>query len=263
MRLLNGIFFLLTLVFFTGGSAAMARNDYGLTLMAISMFGLGFASIIGCILSIVVQRRHITQIFEYALLAIVFFSLASRIIFIKIQYLEYLFSIASLAIAVIYIFNIRNVKDFASGRQLVRMLNTTYLSIVGYLLSLAMAPINLTLSTVFGISASVVLILSLVLRSSLKTVQYKGRELRVDEYLSSLPNQSMVLITFFIIASIYSAGVTFKIIPDIHSSKLPDGYYELVKQAESGEDIPVDGKFKFETYQEKMERFIENRGFEY
>jgi hypothetical protein len=39
-----------------------------------------------------------------------------------------------------------------------------------------------------------------------------------------------------------------ELVPELYSDEFPQSYFQLVKQAETGREVPVNGKFKHEVF---------------
>jgi hypothetical protein len=48
----------------------------------------------------------------------------------------------------------------------------------------------------------------------------------------------------------------FRIIPSIENTDKPKTYIELINQAETGKEKPVNGKYNHEIYKEAMDKFL-------
>lgn len=68
----------------------------------------------------------------------------------------------------------------------------------------------------------------------------------------------MVLLSLFVLFSAYMAFTKVNLIPKLYSDEFPQSYFELVNQAETGKEVPVNGKFKHELFKENYETFLKD-----
>jgi len=259
---IRSIYFVLFLLLITGGSAALAKNDYGVTLMAWSFLGYALTSAIAGIMSFIDRRQSIEHTIEYFALFIVFSIIGMRIILLRFAYVEILFSIAGLILVILYGKHLMNVRKGIGNKVLSYFLMLFYSSIVLYLLAMVLNPINKMSSEILALLGLIILVVAILTSFRIRSIIIKDKEVSLSKYLTKQPNNSMVILSLLVIYTIYSAAVITKVIPDIHSNNMPEGYYELVKKAEEGSDVKVDGKFEYQIYKEHLDRFYKNQGLE-
>jgi len=259
---IRSIYFVLFLLLITGGSAALAKNDYGVQLMAWSFVGYALTSALAGILSIFERRISIEQTIENFTLFVIFSIISMRIVLIRFPYVEIVFSIAGLILVILYGKHLIKVRNGIGNKVLSYFLMLFYGSIVLYLLALVLNPMNKLSSEILAILGLIILVIAILSSFRIRSIVIKEKEVSLSKYLTNLPNNSMVIISLLLIYTIYSATVMTKIIPDIHSNNMPEGYYELIKKAEAGTDLKVDGQFQYEIYKEHLDRFYKNQGLE-
>ena len=103
-------------------------------------------------------------------------------------------------------------------------------------------------------------ILALLTKFRIKSIIVKEKEVSLTKYLAVIPNRSFLLLSLFLLFTIYTAARVINFIPEIQSSTMPKGYYELVKEAENGKDIPLDGRYKYQEYRARIENFNRKQG---
>lgn len=69
-------------------------------------------------------------------------------------------------------------------------------------------------------------------------------------------DRSVVLITLFVLFTAYMGLTKFYILPKMYSDEYPQAYLELVKQAEAGQEEPINGKYKHEEFKELYDQFV-------
>jgi len=68
----------------------------------------------------------------------------------------------------------------------------------------------------------------------------------------------LLLISLFFIFFLYYGFTGIGTLPRIYSDEYPQAYFELVNNAETGKEAPVNGKYKHEEFKEKYDRFVKN-----
>ena len=263
MKRLNSIFFILFLLLITGGFAAIAQNTYGLQLVGWSIAGFSFFSLLGGLSAYTNSRYPKLLSFEYFTLAVLFAIAAMRIFLIRFPYVELIFSATGIVLVLIYLKHIAdNFRVLKSqNKKLFLTISLLYASIVLYSMALVINPFSNFVSEIAGFLGLITLLLALVFKVSIKSIIVKDKEVGLTKYLSLLPNRSYLLLSLFLLFTIYTAASLFDFIPEIQSSTMPKGYYELVKEAENGKDIEVNGRYRYQEYRERMENFNRKQGF--
>jgi hypothetical protein len=264
MKKLNSAYFILFLLVITGGFAAIARNSYGIEILGWSVVGFSFFSLVGGISALLSTRDPKLLAAEYFTLTVLFAIVAMRIFLIHFPYVELIFSITGAVIIVIYILQILNAYRSinAENHLYSTSLILLYSSIAIYALALVVNPTSIFISEILGLIGFAIFIGSFISTRRIKTIIVRDKEMKWTKYLSIQPNRAVLLISLFVMFTLYSGGNYFKVIPEIQSSSMPNGYYQLVKEAESGKDIPANGQYRYELYREHMEKFAKNQGLE-
>ena len=174
------------------------------------------------------------------------------------------FSSTGIILILIYLryisYNFGTLKN--QNKPLFLTLSLLYLSIATFTLAIVLNPISNFFSELAGFMGLVTFILALLSKFRIKSIIIKDKEVGLTKYLSTLPNRSYLLLSLFLLFTIYTAATLFNFIPDIQSSTMPKGYYELVKEAENGKDIAVNGRYRYQEYRERMENFNRKQGFD-
>lgn len=262
MKKLNSFFFILYLLLITGGFAAIAQNSYGITILGWSTAAFAFLCSLGAIFSSTKSNIPRISIFEYIAIAIIFAIASLRVFLIHFIYVEVIFSIAATILVLVYLFYIVRINKTLKNdnRQLFISLALFYSSIAIFTLSLTLNPVSNYYSEIAGFVGFSIFILAVLSTFRIKSITSKGSEISITKYLSIQPNRATLLLSLYLLLTVYSAATLFKIIPGIQSSKMPKGYYELVKNAENGVELPEDGQYKYQLFKERMEVFMEKQG---
>jgi len=262
MKKLNSFFFILYLLLITGGFAAIAQNSYGITILGWSTAAFAFLCSLGAIFSSTKSNIPRISILEYVALAIIFAIASLRVFLIHFVYVEVIFSMAATMLAIVYLRYIIHIYNTLKNenRQLFVSLALFYACITIFTLSLALNPISNFFSQIAGFIGVITFIMAVLSAFRIKSITAKGSEISITKYLSIQANSAMLLLSLYLLLTVYSATTLFNIIPGIHSSKMPKGYYELVKSAENGTDLQEDGKYTYQLYKERMEHFMKKQG---
>lgn len=253
----NSIYFLLYLLLITGGSAAMAKNEYGITLLAISFTGFALTGLYEAVSSLSNHRKNSWQKIELCVLFIVFALIVLRINLIQFPYVEIVFTLSIILLALVYLTYLLKLRKGLGNKRLSYFLGSYYLAILVFLLALAINPLSGDIAQAINWLALVCVVTSIFLAVRVRSIVVRDKEVSLARFLGQTNNRSVLLLALFTLFGIYQVFVRSNFLPDIHSSKLPDGYYELVdKAADSGNE----SELKYQVYKEKMEAFMKNRG---
>jgi hypothetical protein len=263
-QVLQSLFIALILA---GLSAMMAKNGYGYTLMGLSCFGLAalyFAQIIWKVIEDFsgMEKKEIPGILELLLLAILISLFGFRAFYINVPFSDLIFiSVCGLLIVVYSLMAAGTINTAKKENPAVAgSILFFFSSLILFLLSLGTRIFNPYLSAVIGalgILASVPFLFSLLRQ---KRYNYSGRSITLLQFIVSSRNKVGMLFLFFMFSGIYMGLSNFKIIPAIENADKPPTYIELINQAESGKEKPVNGKYQHEIYKEAMDKFLQRHG---
>jgi hypothetical protein len=194
-------------------------------------------------------------------LAVLAAILTMRVFYIRIQFVEIAFGAAGFVLIVIYgIKLIRLWKSINDRSKLLALLIAMfYGSIVLYLISMVTVPFLPQLAEPTGGLAFALLIGFFVVSMVRKDILLEGEKTSGMSYVKKLKDRSLVLVALFLLFTAYMGLTKVGAIPKIYSDQYPQAYFELVEQAESGKEKPVDGKFKHEEFKEMYDRFVSRK----
>jgi len=250
-----------------GLSAMMAKNGYGYTLMGLSCFGLAalyFAQIIWKVIEDFsgMEKKDISGISELLLLAILISLFGFRAFYINVPFSDIIF--VSVCVLLIVVYSLIATGTFIAAKNenpvLAGIIAFFFSSLLLFLLSLGSRIFNVSLSAIagaFGFLVSVPFIIA-VLRQ--KKYDYSGKSITLFQFIATARNKAGMLFLFFIFSGVYMGLSNFKIIPAIENADKPPAYIEMINQAESGKDIPVNGKYNHEVCKEAMDKFLARHG---
>ena len=250
-----------------GMFAVMAQNSYGFNLMGMSCFGLALLYFIQVIWKVIedfssLEKKDIISISELLLLSFLTMLFGFRAFYINLPYSDIIFITLCTFLIVVYFIIASGIYIVAKkdNRPLAKQIMYFYSSILIFLLSLATRIINPTLSAVIGalgFFASVPFFVSLMRQ---KHYDYSGKSITLFQFIIGSRNKAGMLFLFFIFSGVYIGLSGLNIIPAIGNADKPATYIELINQAETGKEKPVNGKYKHEIYKEQMDKFLARHG---
>jgi hypothetical protein len=75
--------------------------------------------------------------------------------------------------------------------------------------------------------------------------------------IAGFKDRLYLLLSIFIILSLYFGLSGAGILPKLYSNKFPQAYFELVNNAETGKEKPVNGEFKYQEFKKSYDQFVE------
>jgi hypothetical protein len=247
--------------------AVMAQNSYGFPLMGVSCFGLALLYFLQAGWKAIedyssLDKKDITAVSELLLLAFLSLLFGFRAFYINLPFSDIIFTAICSLLIIVYLIIASYILNATKSEnpELAGTLIFFYSSILIFLLSLGLRIINPSLSAAagaLGIMASLPFIISL-LRN--RKYEYSGKSVTLLQFILASRNKAGMLFLFFIFSAVYVGLSNFKVIPSIENADKPKTYIELINQAETGKEKPVNGKFKHEIYKEAMDKFVERHG---
>ncbi len=254
------VYYLLCVLLILGAFAAMAQNSYGLTLLGAvaGFFALVFLIQLVSRVDVIKQHRDYLGLLEYISLILISAILCLRVFYIRFVFVEEIFILAGLLLVIT--FSIRSVRNFRAVRVHHRMLAWTvlllHLSIIGYIMSMVLAPLYPRFSEPAGIAAFSLLIVfafSAILHGK---ILIEGEKQTIFEYVNRFRDHTILLVAIFLIFTGYMGLTKIGVVPKMYTDEYPQAYFDLVKRAETGIESPVNGKYKHEEFKEMYERFV-------
>lgn len=248
-----------------GAFASMAQNSYGAIILGLVSTSFSLIFFVQLI-STFSLKDHVSKfrVIELACLFLIAGILAMRVFYIRFQFIEVIFGVAGLLLAVVYTQSMA--KAYASvkfeSKRLTFLMLSFYGSIVLYLISMVTVPFISSVSEPVGFIAFVLLISFAVTGFLSKNILSKGVRISGLQLITRLKDNSTVLASLFLLFTLYMGFSKIGFIPPMYADEFPQRYYELVNQAETGKEKPINGKFKHEEFKEKYDRFVERAAVE-
>lgn len=258
MRRLNPIFYILFLLIITGAFAAFAQNNYGIDILVWTVAAFSVLCVVAAIITLISRKRNLIAGLEFILLAGIFSIVALRILLIYFQNVELLFAILSVALAGIYVYHLVNMPRIDNSARRTTFL--FYSGIILFTITLAINAFSSVTADVTGTLGFIFFVVGFIIARRIKEVNFNGRDISIVRFLTLQPNQSILLVSLFVMLSIYTAGNKIDLFPEIHSTAMPEGYYKLVEHDEANAKVQSGTTQDYQLYQNKLESFIKKYG---
>ena len=181
-----------------------------------------------------------------------------RVFYIHFNYVEVIFGAAAFVLAIIYLrkMMLRSRYFRAKNKLLALFIIIFHLSIVLFLISLALAPFFPVIAEVIGVGSFALLLIFIIAGLSKKNLLVEGELLSAFQVVRQYKGHSVILITLIVMFSFYLGFNKLGILPGIYSDEYPRAYFELVDKATTGKEKAVDGKYRYEEFMEKYKQFV-------
>ncbi|WP_373523786.1 hypothetical protein [Aquiflexum sp.] len=261
MKKYNTYYYLLFVLLVMGAFASMAQNSYGYKIMGMVAFIFGFLFVTQLVYVFKNKSKIdylvICELMGLFTIAVI---LGLRVYYIHFELVEVIFGLAGgLLIAVYAVKAVRSFKEITpKNRTLALLVLCFYASLILYILSMTVIPFLPVFSEVFGILAFVFLLIFATISFRKKQIHYGSEKATSISVIAQNKDRSIVLMSLFLLFTVYMGLSKLDVLPKMYSDEYPQAYFELVNQAEMGQDEAVDGKYKHEEFKEKFEKFLEN-----
>jgi hypothetical protein len=261
-RYFNIFIYLFVLTIVVGAFAAIALNDYGVTLIAIGCFGLSaiiFLRIysISTIINTKVPKTLLMQ--EYILMGVILLLFGFRALRIKFDFVEMLFVICTILMVVTYLIFLRGLwSEFKSHKTLKIGLLLLYASIILFFTSMSVTFINYSTSVIIGAISFILAIGFLILHFSQgNNIIYKEKESSLFKEVFQYFNLSPLILTMILLMSFYMGLHQINILPSLYTGEVPARYQELLEEGIDRDKETIDGVPRHEIYWEEYQSFID------
>lgn len=260
MKRYTTAYYLLFVLIVMGAFASMAQNDYGMTILGLVAASFSIIFLSQLITAFTKKQTSKSEIVELLSLIVLTGIMALRVFYIRFALVEYVFAIAGLVLVWVYVQKMLRVHKHvkADNQKLSLLVLVFYGSVALYLISMITVPFLPTISEPIGIAAFVMMILSAIGNWIIGTIIVNDEKTTSFQFAIRLRDRSMVLLSLFVLFSCYMAFTKVNLVPKLYSDEFPQSYFELVNQAETGKEVPVNGKFKHELFKTNYENFLKH-----
>lgn len=254
-------YYLLFVLLIMGTFASMAQNDYGITILGLVSFSFCLLFTIQLIYFISKQgtKKHTVAVIEMISLVLLSGILSLRVFYIRFAFVEELFLIAGLLLIVAYgtkLFTLYKATE-SQSKLMARLIVLYHGSIIFYVVSMITVAFIPKLSEPTGGIGFVMIVLFTLLSFSKREILIGSEKLSPFQFVQRFKDRSLVLITLFLLFTLYMGLTKFRILPKMYSNEFPQAYFDLVNSAETGKDQKSNGKFKHEDFKEMYDQFVD------
>lgn len=259
MKKYNTYYYLLFVLLVMGAFASMAQNSYGFKIMGIVAFIFGFLFLTQLVY--VFKNKSKTDylaICELMGLFTIAVILGFRVYYLHFELIELLFGLAGGLLIIVY--GVKATKSFKEitlkNKTLALLVFCFYASLILYIISMTVIPFLPVFSEVFGILAFVFLLIFASISFRKKQMHFGSEKATSISVIAQNKDRSIVLMSLFLLFTAYIGLSKLDLLPKMYSDEYPQAYFELVNEAEMGQDEAVDGKLKHEEFKDEYEKFL-------
>jgi hypothetical protein len=251
-------YYLLFGILITGAFASMAQNEYGMTLLGLTAACFGLLFTFQFIKTAGYAHHTWQNMAELACLVVLSVLLTLRTFTIYSSWLELLFFVTAAILAIVYLSNLYQLVYQAkiNNARLVALVVVFYLSLIFFILSAILISVWPEVTEPLWWLAFLLILLFALAAWAYNYFYIDGEKITAFQFLFKLKDRSLVLISMFLLFTLYSGFTRIGWLPKMYSSEFPQGYYKLLNKAETGNEKPVNGKFKHEEFKERYEDFV-------
>jgi hypothetical protein len=261
MKKYNTIYYLLFILLVMGAFAAMAQNNYGLKIMGGVAFAFGlvfmleFISLLGK-----TDKPAVYELSEPLCLFIISVIFGLRVFYIHFPYVEWLFIIAVLLLMLVYLRKMMlRYHHYKNKNNLLAILVLFFhLSIVLFLVSLAMVPFIPTIAEGTGAGGFILFLAFVGIVFFRRNYLIEGENIDAFKTLTHFRDHSIIIITVFLLFSLYTGFNRIGILPGIYSDEFPRAYFDLVEKAASRKEKRVKGSYQYEEFMDGYKLFLKH-----
>lgn len=261
MKKYNALYYLLFILLVMGAFASMAQNSYGLKIMGGVAFSFGLLFTTQLFYELRRKQKEMYTVAELAGLTFLSVILGLRVFYIHFSFVELLFAASGVLLILVYTVKmIGSYQEWRIKNQILALLITAFhLSLILFIISLVTTALIPNTSLIAGAAAFVLLLAFMIAGFVKKNLMVEGNTITVFAVVRQFKNHSIVIVSLFVLFSLYTAFNRAGIVPGIYSDEFPQAYYKLVNEAASGNEKPVDSKYRHEEFKKMYDEFVERR----
>jgi hypothetical protein len=242
-----------------GAFASMAQNSYGLIILGAVSVAFGLLFLVQLIYRL--RKNNFKSpaiLIELASLTVLSFLFPFRLFYLPFPHIEWVLGVAGITLVLVYLQKmIVCFQQYQSKNSLLTLLLLIF-HVCIILFTVAMITVSFIphVAAWAGIAAFVLLLIFTGIALLKKQFQVDGENVAPFSLITHFKDQSPLLISLYFIFSLYFAFTVTGILPKLYSDKFPQAYFELVNQAETGKETPVDDKYKHEEFKKMYDQFV-------
>ncbi len=260
MKSYNTIYFLLLVLLVLGAFASMAQNSYGMAILGV--VATSFSLLFFYRLFSLSRKKTNDRVKqgEVLCLGILGLLISLRIFNIHGRLTEPVFTLAGLVLAIIYLWKMY--VSFSSQKtkplSVSVIIPAYYLAIALFLFSMITFSVLPLPSFILTVLAFLTLIAFLALSLLKRGTITEGEPYSALKQITGMKDQSLIVMSLFVIFSLHTALSNSGILPKLYSDHLPQAYYRLLKNADTREEIPVNGKYRHDAFKKEYDVFVQH-----
>lgn len=259
MKAYNTLYYLLFVVLITGTLAAIAQNSYGIKILGAVSIAFAILFLIQFVNSFTQKTKiNIYLSVELGCLFILSVIFVLRVFYVSFYYAELLFMLPSLILIALYFRKmVETVRTIQSKNIfLSALICLFYLAIILYFISLSTINSLQQFSQTVGEIAFGLLIVFAVCSLIKPDTLLDGHNASAFKLLVKKKDNAILILSLFLLFTLYKGFTMTGLLPKIYSDEYPKRYFELVNKAESGKEVPIQGKYKYQEFKEGYEDFV-------
>jgi len=260
MKSYNTVYYLLTVLLIMGGFASMAQNSYGLTIISAVCIAFGLIFFVQFIQALGSDAPNKTeQSVEFFTLFVLSFIFTLRTMQIYFPFIEWLFAAASITLGLNYLTRLQHWFRLIcpKDKTLATLILIAYLSIVLFCIAMVEITFKPRIARWTGALALMLVFVFLLAALLKRHFLMDGENKSAFSIIARFKDRLYLLLSLFIIFSLYFGLSAANILPKLYSDKFPQAYFELVNNAETGKEKPINGEFKYQVFKKNYDRFVE------
>ncbi len=255
----NPYYYLLFVLLIFGAFASMAQNDYGIRIIGLVAFTFSLLFLIQWVYELITKRRKdVIAITELLALVIICAILCLRVFYIRFPFVEIVFGAAGFVFIAAYFLRLLQSWQMLQhkSKAMAILVALFHGSIALYAVSMTIVPFVPAVARPAGAAAFACCLLFVAGGLLKKEMLVEGEKLTVFTYVARVRDRSIVLLSLFVLFTAYMGLTQIGAIPKMYSDEFPQRYFELVNQAEAGNEEPINGHFRHEEFKEKYDLFV-------
>ena len=261
MKSYNTVYYLLTVLLIMGGFASMAQNSYGMPIISAVCMAFGLVFFIQFIQALRANEPNRTeQAVEFFVLFILAIIFTLRTLQIYFPSIEWIFVAAAVVLALNYLTRLRHWFRLINqkNKTLARLILVAYLSIVLFCIAMVEITFKPRIARWTGGLALVLVFVFLLSGLFKRHFILEGESKSAFSIITGFKDRLYLLLSLFIIFSLYFGLSGAGILPKLYSDKFPQAYFELVNKAETGKEKPAKGgEFKYQEFKKSYDQFVD------
>jgi hypothetical protein len=241
-----------------GAFAAMAQNGYGLVILGGVAFTFAAVFLYQLMQKQEEEKRATSAAVELFGLFLLASILGLRVFYIHFTMVELIFEVSALMLIIVYGQDmVTQFSRFKPKNSVLSVLILVFfLSIICYLIALALVPVLARFSGAVGIIAFVLLLVFVLSGLLYAKPLIDGETVSVFRIVSRFKSNALLVIALFSLFTMYEGFTKTGLLPRLYDDEFPQAYFDMLNEAESGKELPVNGRFRYQEFKEKYDAYL-------